>query len=112
MSAGVYQVPEEHREFVEGIRQVVQGKVAPRAAEIDRTSEYPWDVRRLFAEADILALPFASGTRTSSNEGEPVGDPRMPSLCSRGPGSKPGMSFSTTNALIRPDERSVFANTT
>src|SRR3954449_13131024 len=55
---GVYEVPEEHREFLDGIRQVVQGRVAPRAAEIDRTSEYPWDVRRAFAEADILGLPF------------------------------------------------------
>src|SRR3954449_6430336 len=66
---GVYEVPEEHREFLDGIRQVVQGRVAPRAAEIDRTSEYPWDVRRAFAEADILGLPFAEehgGTGTGT----------------------------------------------
>ena len=55
---GVYEVPQEHRDFLEGIRAVVDGRVAPRAAEIDRTSEYPWDVRKAFAEADILALPF------------------------------------------------------
>jgi alkylation response protein AidB-like acyl-CoA dehydrogenase len=58
MSAGVYEVPEGHREFIEGIRAIVQGRVAPRAADIDRTSEYPWDVRQLFAESDILGLPF------------------------------------------------------
>jgi alkylation response protein AidB-like acyl-CoA dehydrogenase len=57
-AAGVYEVPEEHREFIAGIRDIVQGSVAPRAADIDRTSEYPWDIRRLFAEHDILALPF------------------------------------------------------
>src|SRR5918912_3898142 len=56
--SGVYEVPEEHREFVAGIREIVQGRVAPRAAEIDRTNEYPWDIRELFAEHDILALPF------------------------------------------------------
>src|SRR3954468_14233949 len=55
---GVYEVPAEHRDFLEGIRAVVDGRVAPRAAEIDRTSEYPWDVRKALAEADILALPF------------------------------------------------------
>jgi alkylation response protein AidB-like acyl-CoA dehydrogenase len=69
MSSGVYELPEEHREFVEGIRTIVAGRVAPRAADIDRTSEYPWDVRRAFAEADILALPFATeygGTGTGT----------------------------------------------
>jgi alkylation response protein AidB-like acyl-CoA dehydrogenase len=69
MSAGVYEVPEEHREFLEGIRAIVQGRVAPRAADIDRTSEYPWDIRELFAEADILGLPFAAehgGTGTGT----------------------------------------------
>jgi alkylation response protein AidB-like acyl-CoA dehydrogenase len=55
---GVYEVPEEHREFLDGIRQMVQGGIAPRAAEIDRTGEYPWDVRKLLAEHDVLALPF------------------------------------------------------
>jgi len=54
----VYEVPEEHREFLAGIRTIVQGKVAPRAADIDRTSEYPWDIRARFGESDILALPF------------------------------------------------------
>src|SRR4051794_20239340 len=57
-TAGVYEVPEEHREFLAGIRAIVEGSVAPRAAEIDRTGEYPWDVRKLFGEHDILALPF------------------------------------------------------
>jgi alkylation response protein AidB-like acyl-CoA dehydrogenase len=55
---GVYEVPEEHREFLAGIREIVQGRVLPRAAEIDRTGEYPWDIRELFGEHDILALPF------------------------------------------------------
>jgi alkylation response protein AidB-like acyl-CoA dehydrogenase len=69
MSTAVYDVPQEHRDFLDGIRQVVLGKVAPRAAEIDRTSEYPWDIRRAFSEADILALPFAEeygGTGTGT----------------------------------------------
>jgi alkylation response protein AidB-like acyl-CoA dehydrogenase len=55
---GVYEVPQEHRDFLDGIRQVVQGVVAPRAADIDRTGDYPWDVRKALGDADILGLPF------------------------------------------------------
>jgi alkylation response protein AidB-like acyl-CoA dehydrogenase len=54
----VYDLPEEHKELRATIRQLAQERIAPRAAEIDRDDEYPWDVRRLLAEQDILALPF------------------------------------------------------
>src|SRR5256714_2341122 len=69
ITTGVYEVPQEHRDFLDGIRAVVQGRVAPRAAEVEQTGEYPWDVRTAFAEADILALPFAEehgGTGTGT----------------------------------------------
>jgi alkylation response protein AidB-like acyl-CoA dehydrogenase len=56
--AAVYEIPEELRDFRDTIRQIVRERVAPRAAEIDATDEYPWDVRRLLAEQDILGLPF------------------------------------------------------
>src|SRR3954454_8111465 len=56
--ADVYEVPEGHKEFLEGIRDIVKGSVEPRAADIDRTGDYPWDIRKLFAEHDVLALPF------------------------------------------------------
>jgi alkylation response protein AidB-like acyl-CoA dehydrogenase len=67
--ADIYDLPQEHRDFREAIRQIVDEKVRPRAAEIDATGEYPWDVRKLFAEQDILALPFAAeygGTGTGT----------------------------------------------
>jgi alkylation response protein AidB-like acyl-CoA dehydrogenase len=69
MNASVYEIPQENRDFLDGIRAVVQGRVAPRAAEIDRTGDYPWDIRRAFSEADILALPFSEeygGTGTGT----------------------------------------------
>ena len=40
------------------IRELVQDRVAPRAAEIDRTAEYPKDIERLFADNGILGIPF------------------------------------------------------
>src|SRR3954471_11119993 len=56
--ADVYEVPEGHKEFLEGIRDIVKGSVEPRAADIDRTGDYPWDIRKVLAEHDVLALPF------------------------------------------------------
>jgi alkylation response protein AidB-like acyl-CoA dehydrogenase len=67
--ADVYDLPQEHKDFRDTIRQIVDEKVRPRAAEIDAKSEYPWDIRRLFAEQDILALPFETeygGTGTGT----------------------------------------------
>jgi alkylation response protein AidB-like acyl-CoA dehydrogenase len=55
----------------ETIRELVQDKVVPRAAEIDQKMEYPKDIERLFAENGILGIPFpeeyggVSGTSVS-----------------------------------------------
>src|SRR5256714_1142728 len=67
--AGIYEVPQEMRDFRETIAKIVDERIRPRAAEIDRTGEYPWDVRELLAGHDILALPFATeygGTGTGT----------------------------------------------
>jgi acyl-CoA dehydrogenase len=53
-----YALTAEQIEFRDTIRQMVREKVAPRAAEIDAKSEYPWDIRKLFAEHDLFGLPF------------------------------------------------------
>jgi alkylation response protein AidB-like acyl-CoA dehydrogenase len=54
----VYEIPQEHKDFRDLVRQIATERIVPRAAEIDAKDEYPWDVRRLLAENDILALPF------------------------------------------------------
>ncbi len=56
--ADAYALPQEFKDFQETIRDLVAGEIAPRAAEIDRTGEYPWDVRKALADHDILGLPF------------------------------------------------------
>src|SRR5687768_12466406 len=53
-----YSLTPEQIEFRDTIRQMVREKVAPRAAEIDAKSEYPWDIRKLFAEHALFGLPF------------------------------------------------------
>src|SRR5438270_5274296 len=40
------------------IRELVQDRVSPRAAEIDQTGEYPKDIEKLFADNGILGIPF------------------------------------------------------
>jgi acyl-CoA dehydrogenase len=60
IAQGVYDLPQELKDFRDTIRQIVSEKVAPRAAEIDAKAEYPWDVRRIFSEQDILGLPFST----------------------------------------------------
>ncbi|MEO8476252.1 MAG: acyl-CoA dehydrogenase family protein [Actinomycetota bacterium] len=40
------------------VREVVQRAVAPRAAEIDATGEFPWDVVDAFRSAGLMGLPF------------------------------------------------------
>jgi alkylation response protein AidB-like acyl-CoA dehydrogenase len=57
-TAGTYALTDEQIDFRDTIRQIVAERVAPRAAEIDAKAEYPWDLRRLFAEQDLLGLPF------------------------------------------------------
>jgi alkylation response protein AidB-like acyl-CoA dehydrogenase len=67
--AGVYEVPEELRDFRELVRRLAQERIAPRAAEIDEAGEYPWDIRELLGEHDILGLPFPTeygGTGTGT----------------------------------------------
>jgi alkylation response protein AidB-like acyl-CoA dehydrogenase len=56
--ADAYTIPQEFQDFRDTIRDLVKGEVAPRAAEIDAKAEYPWDVRKAFADHDLLGLPF------------------------------------------------------
>ena len=54
----VSHVVEDEQALIEGIREIARERVAPRAAEIDRTGEFPWDMKELLAQQDILAMPF------------------------------------------------------
>ncbi|NNM97618.1 MAG: acyl-CoA dehydrogenase [Candidatus Dormibacteraeota bacterium] len=40
------------------VRELAQGRIAARAAEIDRTGEYPWDIVQLFRDQDVFAIAF------------------------------------------------------
>jgi alkylation response protein AidB-like acyl-CoA dehydrogenase len=54
----VTHVNEDEKALIEAIRELAQERVAPRAAEIDHTAQFPWDIKELLAQQDILAMPF------------------------------------------------------
>jgi alkylation response protein AidB-like acyl-CoA dehydrogenase len=49
---------DEQREIRELVRTIARDRIAPRAAEIDESAEFPSDMVDLFREYDILGLPF------------------------------------------------------
>src|SRR5215213_2428804 len=68
-AADTYALTDDQVDFRDTIRRIVAEQVAPRAAEIDAKAEYPWDIRKLFAEHDLLGLPFGEeygGTGTGT----------------------------------------------
>lgn len=56
----VSHVVEDEQALIDAIRELAQERVAPRAAAIDRSGEFPWDMKELLAQQDILAMPFPS----------------------------------------------------
>ncbi|MTD46742.1 acyl-CoA dehydrogenase [Conexibacter sp. W3-3-2] len=65
----LYDIPQELLDFRDLVRQLAQEQIAPRAGDIDRTGEYPWDIRKLLGEQDVLGLPFEAeygGTGTGT----------------------------------------------
>ncbi len=53
-----YGLDEEEQEMINVVSEFAEQYVAPRAAEIDQTAQFPRDVLEQMAELDILALPF------------------------------------------------------
>ena len=49
----------EQRDLRAAVRELADERIRPRAAEIDATGEFPWDVVELLGRHDILALPFS-----------------------------------------------------
>ena len=54
---------DEQREIRDLVRTLAQERIAPRAAEIDESHEFPWDVVELFREHDIFAPALRGALR-------------------------------------------------
>ena len=55
---GYEPLSDEQREIRDLVRTLARERIAPRAAEIDESGEFPWDMVELFREHEILGLPF------------------------------------------------------
>ncbi len=53
-----FRLSDEQRELRDAVRELARERIAPRAAEIDRSAEFPWDLKELLATQDILGLPY------------------------------------------------------
>jgi alkylation response protein AidB-like acyl-CoA dehydrogenase len=49
---------DEQREIRELVRALARERIAPRAAEIDRSAAFPWDVVELYRENDVFGVLF------------------------------------------------------
>jgi alkylation response protein AidB-like acyl-CoA dehydrogenase len=60
---------DEQREIRDLVRELARERVAPRAAEIDASHEFPWDVVEIFREHELFGLLFdeeCGGTGTGT----------------------------------------------
>ena len=59
----LFHLPDEHEALRESVRALADDKIAPRAAEVDETGEFPWDVYEALVKADLHAvhIPEAYG---------------------------------------------------
>jgi len=58
MAEGRFELPEELEEFRALVRRIAEEKIAPRAAEVDETDEWPEDVYKVLVDADLMAVGY------------------------------------------------------
>jgi alkylation response protein AidB-like acyl-CoA dehydrogenase len=58
MSDRRFQLPEELEEFRALVRKIAEDRIAPRAAEIDSTDEWPEDVYEVLVQNDLMAVGY------------------------------------------------------
>ena len=57
---------DDQREIRELIRELARERIAPRAAEIDKSAEFPWDVVELFRGDGCSASSSTRSTAASA----------------------------------------------
>ncbi len=53
-----YLLSREHDELRAMVRELADEQVAPRAAQIDESGEFPWDLKELLAKQDLIGTCF------------------------------------------------------
>jgi alkylation response protein AidB-like acyl-CoA dehydrogenase len=55
---GPFSLPEELETFRKAVRAICEDRIAPRAAEIDESDEFPHDVHRVLVENELMAVGY------------------------------------------------------
>ena len=59
MSEGLsFRLTEEQEAFRQSVRELVEDKIRPRAAEIDATDEFPWDIDELMIKNGFAGVSY------------------------------------------------------
>jgi alkylation response protein AidB-like acyl-CoA dehydrogenase len=58
MAEDRFELPRELEEFRGIVRQIAEDRIAPRAAEIDETDEWPEDVYKVLVDNDLMAVGY------------------------------------------------------
>ena len=58
MAEARFELPQELEEFRGIVRQIAEERIAPRAAEIDETDEWPEDVYKVLVDNDLMAVGY------------------------------------------------------
>ena len=53
-----YLPTDEHDELRAMVRELAEERIAPRASQIDESGEFPWDLKELLAQQDLLGTCF------------------------------------------------------
>jgi alkylation response protein AidB-like acyl-CoA dehydrogenase len=53
-----FELSEEQEAFRQSVRELVEDKIAPRAAEIDETDEYPWDIDEVMVKNGFTRVSY------------------------------------------------------
>jgi alkylation response protein AidB-like acyl-CoA dehydrogenase len=53
-----FELPEELEDFRSIVRQIAEERIAPRAADIDETGEWPEDVYKVLVENELMAVGY------------------------------------------------------
>ena len=54
--AGIYELTEDQEMILAAVRDMAKDRIAPRAADIDKDNEYPWDIIGLYRESQLLVM--------------------------------------------------------
>jgi alkylation response protein AidB-like acyl-CoA dehydrogenase len=59
MSRGLsFTFTDEQQAFRQTVKEIVADKIAPRAAEIDETDEYPWDIDQVLVDSGLAGVSY------------------------------------------------------